>query len=528
MRMTSLVMCLCFGAATAHAQVTPAASEPRASDRSVAPADATMPLPLAPSAVEPRAADRSVLPSGAGSELPLAGAGGVADPRAADRLLAPSGGVAPLVLPDDNARGSARREGDGRAASAATKAPCACADAPCAWDVAGRDEHARRRFALSFDGYLRVSFSTFMVDRFFFVRLPASAVPSDPNVGRNDGFALGNARLNLRGAYGDDLYVRLGFDGALVSYADSNDAIGRLSTGLKDAYLRYSLHRGAQVYVGRFKPPFDIEERSPEVDSLFAHRALESVGVGRTEGYSADMPGFAPGRQLGVMVTSPNVVTDGGLAFGYAAALTNGNSGDMAHNDNDLPALWLRLQGGFGAAVTPSSDEEGPATFGVRSGGLVGLSGFYNERTFGLVPNRYNDRTFGAGVDAAVTAQLFEVQGQLLWSRTQHLQSFGASVPTDSSLGGHVQLGIHIPDTGFTPAYRFALYNPRYLPKAGVAGLLSDTADYDQVMHHTIGVRYRTAALPLIFWAEYTRSLEQGARAIANDRVELATQVNFE
>ena len=41
------------------------------------------------------------------------------------------------------------------------------------------------------------------------------------------------------------------------------------------------------------------------------------------------------------------------------------------------------------------------------------------------------------------------------------------------------------------------------------------------------GVSYRAETMPLVFWVEYTRSVEQGARAQPNDRVEAAMQVTF-
>ena len=51
--------------------------------------------------------------------------------------------------------------------------------------------------------------------------------------------------------------------------------------------------------------------------------------------------------------------------------------------------------------------------------------------------------------------------------------------------------------------------------------------DDDRVMHHTFGVRYVPETLPLLVLLDYTRSVEQGGRAISNDRVEAAVQVTF-
>jgi len=71
---------------------------------------------------------------------------------------------------------------------------------------------------LSFDGHLRIEAQSIVPDHFVGILMPASTKrDSLPSVGRNDGFALGDARLNVRARFGDTLYVRLAFDGAVAS-----------------------------------------------------------------------------------------------------------------------------------------------------------------------------------------------------------------------------------------------------------------------------------------------------------------------
>jgi len=382
-------------------------------------------------------------------------------------------------------------------------------------------------FAIHFDGYLRVEAASLWPDRFLGIKMPASTKrDSSPGVGRNDGFALGDARLNLRATYHDNLYVRLGFDGAVVSYADAEDTSGELGTGLKDAYLRYTFAKALNVYVGRFKPPFDVEALTPTEAQFFVHRALESRGVARNEGPhgdlfgQADVGGFAPGRQLGVMLGADELAAFGGVKLGYALAVTNGNGSDHALNDNDLPAAYGRLfvRASDQAALT---DEEGPATLGTDDL-LVGLSGFYNELSYGLEPNRYRDRVFGAGLDVTARFSAFILQGQLLGARTQAV-SISSSEPA-YAMGGHVQLSVQVPTTGFYPGYRFALLDPR-LEQGNdkVAG-----SDVDRVMLHTVGVRYQASELPVTMHLEYSHSSEQAGRTQPNDRVEAAVQVTFQ
>ncbi|MBI5509112.1 MAG: hypothetical protein HY903_10185 [Deltaproteobacteria bacterium] len=387
---------------------------------------------------------------------------------------------------------------------------------------------AKGHFDLSVDGHLRVEAGSILPDRFMGIRMPASYERSAlPGVGRNDGFGLGDARLNLRAVYRDNLYVRLGFDGALVSYADDQDTVGALSTGLKDAYLRYTFVPAASIFVGRFKPPFDVEELTPTEDQFFVHRALESRGVLRHEGPHGDLfgrsdvAGFAPGRQMGVMLGSDKLMAGGAMSLGYALAVTNGNSGDAAFNDNDLPAAYGRFFARF-AAAGDGDDEEGPATHRqVQEGGIVGLSGFYNELSYGLEPSRYSDRVIGAGLDVAWHFMVFYLQGQLLGARTDAMSRTG--LEPVYSLGGHAQVSVQVPDTGFYPGYRFALLDPREVKTSDAAA----GADVDRVVLHTVGFKYIAESMPLILHLEYAHSVEQGGRAQANDRVEAATQVTF-
>jgi hypothetical protein len=384
-------------------------------------------------------------------------------------------------------------------------------------------------FDLRFDGHLRVEGTTIVPDRFLGMKMPSSYLrDSLPNVGRNDGFLLGDARLNLRATYRNNLYVRLGFDGAVVSYKDSEDTVGQLSTGLKDAYMRYTFSRAATIFVGRFKPPYDVEELTPTEDQFFVHRALESRGVERHEGPHgdlfgrADVTGFAPGRQIGVMLGSDAALDLGSAKLGYALAVTNGNANDSAFNDNDLPAVYGRASGHV-AGDSAGDDEEGPATYRRPEGALVGIAGFVNELSYGQSPNRYSDRVLGAGLDVAWHFMAFYLQGQVLAARTDATSR--KNLEPVYSVGGHIQAAVQVPGTGFFPGYRFALFDPRLVKNSQTGGM---SPDVDRVMLHTVGCRYQAESLPLTGALEYTHSIEQGGRAQPNDRVEAAMQVNFQ
>lgn len=379
-------------------------------------------------------------------------------------------------------------------------------------------------FEMAVDGYLRSELGVFTADRFFGIRLPAQATPRKaPNVGRNDGFALGDARLNIRGSLRDFVYVRLSLDGAGATYDNDNSPNGKLSMGLRDAYTRLDFHPLMQLHVGRFKPPFDREELTPKEDLLFVHRSLESRGVLRHEGLSGDMPGFAPGRQLGLMLSSDSLLTLSPVTIGYALSLTNGNSEQATLNDNDWPAVWLRFSGHVDRKnVGHDDDEEGPSTTKRNQKLQFGVAGFFNRLTTGDAPYRFVDNVVGAGVDAAVQLiELVEISGQLLWVTTEHANT---TAPREHALGGHAQVGVGIPATSLRVGYRFAYYDPRIVRNDST----DLSADVNRVMHHTLGLNYRPEAWPIVAIVEYTHSQEQQGRAIANDRVEAALQVNFQ
>lgn len=382
------------------------------------------------------------------------------------------------------------------------------------------------------DGYLRLTASSFTPNRFLGVKWPAdppttlfdTQAPNanNPYVGKNDGFSLSDARVNLRALLGEKLYIRMGFDGAIASYPDSDSTVGHLTTGLKDAYVRYNVNSSTQLFAGRFKPPFDTEELTSANNRTFVHNSLESRGVKHHEGYHADIIGFAPKREIGIMLANSNLFELSTTKFGYAVALTNGNGGDNTINDNDLPALYFRLTNSWGETAK-QDDEEGPATYNPqKNGGLIGLSTYVNQQTYGIPPNRFHNRVYGAGIDFAVNYFSYTLQGQLLMNQIEHLQTIDSL--KEYSVGGHGQISKFFQSSNISLGYRLSWYNPRILLAEDSN---QDSADYDEILHHTIGIKYFAKELPVIFLAEYTSSLESVARALPNNRVEVAMQVVF-
>ena len=384
----------------------------------------------------------------------------------------------------------------------------------------------RPEVSVEADGFLRAGYSSFWPGRFFGVETGGEP-GRNPYVGKSDGFLLDGARLNVTAKIGDALRVRLCVDGAVEQSGDPELPGGRLGLGIKDAFAALKLNGGTRVFAGRFKPPFDQEALQPEDARAFVHRSLESRGVPLHEGLSRDAPGFAPGRQLGIMVSNE-------LAAGMAVAVavTNGNGDGQSLNDNDLPAVWARweLRANGDAQATAAEDDkglsEGPATARQGSSTSLGLSAFFNQRTVGAPPNRAHDRVVGVGADFGVAIGVAGLRGQVLYAHTTHLEASRGA--TEDAIGANLQVALwpkRGASGGLTPAYRVSFYDPR-LTAAGVGGAASIGAS-DRIMHHTIGLRYRYPHLPLWAWIEGTISLEEGGRAMSNHRVESVVQVSF-
>ncbi len=385
------------------------------------------------------------------------------------------------------------------------------------------------RFSLRLDGYLRTELACIYPSSFCGIGTPADQdAGRNPYVGRSDWFALGGARVNLRGRYGEDLYVRLSLAGEAVRYDDSVNPAGRYEAQMQDAYLSYRLSNALKVHLGRFRPPYDVESLTPLEGLLFVHRSLESRGVLPQEGWAGDEYGnFSPGRQLGAMVSGEHALGGDDVRLGYHVAVTNGSSGLTSLNDNDRAAVYGRvtfeLRDSDRYADYHRRDEEGPATVWLEDGLRIGLGGFYNDLTFGEPPNRLNDRVLGAGLDVSSKYSYFIFQGQILFRQVQHLTRGGSA--DERGLGGHVQLSFDVLGTGFYPGYRFSFLDPR---EAIAEVTPIETADSNQVMHHTVGIKWISKSLPLMGFFEYTVALEEEGRELPNDRIEAALQVIFE
>ncbi|MBI4820265.1 MAG: hypothetical protein HY791_28610 [Deltaproteobacteria bacterium] len=332
---------------------------------------------------------------------------------------------------------------------------------------------------------------TFEVGVGGYVRVVAEAIENDTvaYIGRNDGFRLADGRLEITAARGDDLRAELSLEGALAESDGRNDPNEELAVGLKDAFLEYDFTKKLTLRVGRFKAPYDRSELESTEARVFIDRSIESRGVRATQGYETD--GLSVGRQIGMMLHRPRLgYSKDGFDMGYALALTNGRTENLALNDNESVAGFARLNAFWGDLISLS------------------VAGFLDGRTIGELPNLFEESVLGAEASLLLVLADLTVEGQVLFQTTKFVTS---GIDDTKSLGFHGQFGYKIWDLRF--AYRFGWLDP------------NDRFDVDQVSEHTLAISYLPKDLPLMFSLEGTLAHEQ--RTIANNRIDALAQIDF-
>jgi hypothetical protein len=333
-----------------------------------------------------------------------------------------------------------------------------------------------------------------------YIRFIAEVIENDPNsafIGRNDGFRLANARLGTRASYGD-LFLYVSIEAAVGESETFNDPNQEFTVRPRDAYMRYDFSDYAGVQVGRFRAPYDLGSLLSPSDigsnaNIFIDAPLESRGVLPTQGN--ELIGMSQDRQLGIMISKDRVgITENGFDLGYALALTNGRTFNLALNDNDRPAGFARLRLYWGEWVE------------------LNLGGFTDPRTVGELPNLFDEDVLGGEVSMILTFFGLRLEGQFL---VQNTEFDTAERPDVLAYGAHGQFDYSIWDFRF--GYRFAWYEPN----------VDDLDDADQIMEHTVALQYVVPSLPLKFAIAGTFPLEQEGRRVKNTRGTLLAQFKF-
>lgn len=408
----------------------------------------------------------AMVPGAAGAQP--AGAPDVSPESAAGAPADAAPAVEPVERPADPSGG---------APPAVVGPPPAAGPAPC---TAGCEAPAAApRFVWQPFGYLRVQYL---------------AVQSDPNVafvGRDDGFELQNARLGVRGTLDDRVAFVVALDGAVEERLQVNTPDAKLRVGLRDAFADVGLGRELAVRGGFFHAWVDPEALVPDTARALVDKPIESRGMRATEGYQA--AGLTPGRSLGVAIRREPEAPEHGVGVGFELAVQNGADELSSNNDNDKPAVSATL-----LARLP------------RDSWLM-VAGRWNPRSAGDLPFRQDeaDLQATAGLHARVGPLSLGAAG--IVQRTSFATTGG---PAQNAFGGHGQLMVRIPaPLPIAVGYRFGVLDP------------SSLITTDRVMEHTAGAVLEMPGYRMRVQLQVTHTIEQAARALSNDRAQLAAEL---
>ena len=328
-----------------------------------------------------------------------------------------------------------------------------------------------------------------------YLRLQYLMVQNDPNVifvGRDDGFELQNARIGVRGKLLERMRYVLAFEGAVDERAQVNTTDGKLKVGLKDAYADVVLSGQVFARAGFFATLVDPNLEG-DTAREFVDKPLESRGMRATEGYQT--AGLPPGRSLGAALRLEHEGVTTAPALGFELAVQNGADEYASNNDNDTPAVSLS------ALVKLPKD------------GYVVASGRFNRRTVGQVQALMNEDDLQGSVGARVVGGPVAFGAGVVVQRTSFPTTGG---PVQNAYGAHAQLAVRI--DGALPiavGYRFGILDPSSL-------ILTD-----RVMEHTVGAVMAVPGYRMRVQLQATHVVEQGARTLSNDRVQLAAEVSL-
>ena len=334
---------------------------------------------------------------------------------------------------------------------------------------------------------------------FGYLRLQYIAVQNDPNVafvGRDDGFELQNARVGVRGGLANRLGFVVAFDGAVDERLQVNTPDGKLRVALRDAFADAALGDRFVVRGGLFQAVVDPEALVADPDRELVDQPIESRGMRATEGYQT--PGLPPGRSLGAAIRF-DTGRRGGAApsapwtIGVELAVQNGADEFSANNDNDKPAVSASV-----VARLPR-------------GSWVMAAARYNPRSVGDLPFRQDEDDVQATAGFRLDLGPVVLGGGAIGQRTTFPTTGG---PAQTAFGGHAQLLVKLPVAQpIEVGYRFGVLDP------------SSLITTDRVMEHAVGAVLGVPDYRMRFQLELTHVVEQGARALSNDRAQLAAEL---
>jgi hypothetical protein len=339
----------------------------------------------------------------------------------------------------------------------------------------------------------------FLWEAFGYLRLQYLVVQNDPGVsfvGRDDGFELQNARLGVRGVLEHRIAFVVAIDGAVDERVQVNAPEGKLRIGLRDAFADVALGGALVARAGFFDALVDPEALVPDTRRELVDKPIESRGMRATEGFQAD--GLTPGRSLGAAVRfdpDPIEPESGGVRVGFELAVQNGADEFASNNDNDRPAVSATV-----LARLPRAS-------------WVMAAARYNPRSVGALPFRQDEDDLQAMAGLHVALGPLVLGGGVVVQRTSFPTTGG---PVQNAFGGHAQVMVELPaPLPVAVGYRFGILDP------------SSLIPTDRVMEHTAGAVLGVPRYRMRLQLQVTHVVEQAARALSNDRVQLAAELQL-
>lgn len=336
----------------------------------------------------------------------------------------------------------------------------------------------------------------FQWQAFGYLRLQYLVVQNDPNVayvGRDDGFELQNARLGVRGTLDRRVSFVVSFDGAIDERTQVNTPQGKLGVGLRDGFADVVLGGKLVVRGGFFEALVDPVALVADTQRELVDSPIESRGMRATEGYQT--PGLPPGRSLGAAIRLDPEPPEAGVRLGFEVAVQNGADEFSSNNDNDKPAISATL-----LARLPHDS-------------WVLAAARYNPRTVGDLPFRQDEDDLQATAGARLALGPLALGGGVIFQRTTYPTTGG---PVQTAFGGHGQALVTLPvPLPLSIGYRFGILDP------------SSLITTDRVMEHTVGAVLGVPRYRMRFQLQLTHVVEQAARALSNDRAQLAAELSL-
>ena len=350
--------------------------------------------------------------------------------------------------------------------------------------------------------------------------------------GRNNGFQLEQARIGIRVQYKDVVAARVSVEGASEDRVSQSFPGGQITARLRDAYLTWAPHVAFRVSVGQMVTPWDLDSMRSDAELPFVSRAVPVEGVQPTEGFTTR--GLGADRSLGIALHS------GFIGFGpskmaslrYQLLVGNGNGQNQLFNDNNLPAVFGRVEAAFWGKQGVPADRVAPMYAFTDEPRLpivsLGFAAQWNPRTAGNLPDLVRETDTGFTGDIAAALFGAEIQGGIIYMRTTF--DTLSSTPDQERFGWWAHARYTIPKLPFavTPGYRIASYAPRAHLSTQVSPSETARDDALSLLYHTFGITARpTLKLPIHIGLNYTITVERGVNVLNNDRVEADAVVVF-